>query len=96
VTGFAVVLRVPHVAAEQEAPFCVKTQLTDVLVGNVFDTVAVNCRLIPPGSKALIGETETATAGTVTTAEPETVVLVTEVAVRITLTLLAGGVVGAV
>jgi hypothetical protein len=43
-TGSEVVpLKVPHVACEQAAPFCVKSQLTAVLVGKVFDTVAVNC-----------------------------------------------------
>lgn len=35
-------------------------------------------------------------AGTVASAEPDAVVLLTEVAVRVTLKLLAGGVVGAV
>lgn len=43
-TGLEVApLNVPHVAGAQTAPFCVRTQLTAVLVGKVFNTVAVNC-----------------------------------------------------
>jgi hypothetical protein len=59
-------------------------------------SVAVNCWLTFTGIRALPGVTATVIAGTVTLAVPDAEVLVTEVAVTVTVKSLAGGVVGAV
>lgn len=81
-------------AGEQAVPPWVSTQETPPLLGSL-PTVAVNCWAIPAGSKALPGETETVTAGTLKLTEAEADGLVTEAAVRVTLRSLGGGVVGA-
>lgn len=94
-TGLAVVLLiVPHVV-EQAAPFCVRAQVTPALAGSLL-TVAVNGWVVPPGSNALMGATETVIASTVTVAEAEAELSATEVAATLRVRLLGGGVAGAV
>jgi len=75
----------PHAATEQ-----VTLQVTPLLLGS-FVTVAVNWAVAVARTVALPGETETVMAGTVIVAEPDLVVSATEVAVRVTVRLLAGG-----
>jgi hypothetical protein len=82
---------VPHDAAEHDT-----VQVTPLLAGSLA-TVAVNFAVAPACSVAVLGETETAIpTGTVMVAEADAELLATEVAVMVTVTLLAGGVVGAV
>ena len=59
-------------------------------------TVAVNCCVVLITTLAVVGETETETAETVTVADIDFVESVTDVAVTVTVRLLAGGVAGAV
>jgi hypothetical protein len=61
---------------EHEVEFCVRAQLTPLLLGSLL-TVAMNgvafdCRVAFTGMSALVGETETVTAGTVICAKFDT------------------------
>jgi hypothetical protein len=86
---------VPH-TAEHAVPPCVSVQLTPLLAGSLV-TVAVNCCVRFTGrSRAPAGAIDTAMGGTVTVAAADAEGLETEVAVMVTVKLLAGGVVGAV
>jgi hypothetical protein len=81
-------------------PHCVAEHDTDHVIplfAGSLETVAVNFDVAPPCTVAVLGRTETAIPeGTVMVAEADAEVLATEVAVMVTVTLLAGGVVGAV
>lgn len=93
-TGFALaLLNVPH-AAVHAAPPCVSVHVTAVLEALV--TVAVNSCVAPGRTMGVGGATEIVTAGTVIVAEFALVVSDTEVAVMVTVKLVAGGVAGAV
>jgi hypothetical protein len=82
---------VPHGVGEQDT-----VQVTPLFVGS-FVTVAVNCAVAPACTVAVLGVTETVIpVGTVTVADADAEVLATEVAVMVTVKLLAGGVAGAV
>jgi hypothetical protein len=82
---------VPHGAAEHD------TVHVTPLFAESLVTVAVNIAVAPSCTVAVLGVTETAVpAGTVIVADFDTEVLATEVAVMVTVKLLAGGVVGAV
>jgi hypothetical protein len=71
-------------------------QVTPLFAGS-FVTVAVNCAVAPACTAAVLGVTETVIpAGTVTVADADAEVSATEVAVMVTVNLLAGGVAGAV
>ena len=85
---------VPH-TAEHAVPPCVSVQLTPLFAGSLV-TVAVNCCVRFTGSRAPAGAIDTAVRGTVTLAAADAEGLETEVAVTVTVKLLAGGVVGAV
>src|SRR6266852_4459473 len=85
---------VPH-TAEHTVPPCVSVQVTPLLAGSLL-TVAVNCCVRFAGSRVPAGAVDTVIAATVTLAEADAEVLETEVAVMVTVKLLAGGVVGAV
>jgi hypothetical protein len=93
--GVVEVLMVPH-AGEHAVPFCVSTQFTPALLGS-YVTVTMNCWVALMGIIPLGGETaDTRMAGTVMSADADWVASATEVAVRMTLKSLAGGVFGAV
>jgi hypothetical protein len=66
------------------------------LLAESLATFAVICVASPACTVAVDGVTETPTTGTVMVAEAEADVLATEVAVMVTVKLLAGGVLGAV
>lgn len=75
---------------EHGAPACARVQVTPRLPASLL-TVAVKFCVPPTGTLALPGETATAMAGTVIVAEPDLVVSAAEVAVMVTVRLLAGG-----
>ena len=70
-------------------------QVTPLFAGSLV-TVAVNFAVAPACTVAMLGVTETAIAGITMVAKADADVLVTEVAVMVTIKSLAGGVVGAV
>jgi hypothetical protein len=70
---------------DQVTPFCPGS----------YCTVAVNVWLVPAGTVAELGETETTLAGNVRAALADIEVLETDVAVTVTATSLAGGPAGA-
>ena len=80
----------PHAVAEQDT-----VQVTPLFVESP-STVAINGADAPPRTVATGGATETATEGTVMVAEEDLLLSVTDVAVTVTLRLLAGGKLGAV
>ena len=81
----------PHGAGEHDT-----VHVTPLFAGSLV-TVAVNLAVALACTAAVLGETETAiAAGTVMVAEFDTEVLAAEVAVMVTVKLLAGGVAGAV
>ena len=82
-------------AGEQTTPPCVRVHATPCFFGS-YPTVAANFCVVPPGSKALTGVTETLIAGTVIVAEPEAAPSATDVAVTVTVRSLGGNVAGAV
>ena len=84
---------VPH-AGEHAVPPCVSVHVTPVFAGSLV-TVAVNLAVAPACTVAVLGATETAIPGITTVAKDDTEVLATEVAVIVTVKLLAGGVTGA-
>jgi len=75
----------PHAAAEQEM-----LQVTPLLPASLV-TVAVNWAVAVARTVALPGETETVMAGTVIVAELDLVESATEVALTVTVRVLAGG-----
>ena len=79
---------VPH-ADEHKIPPCVGAQVAPLFEGSKL-TVAVNCCVALAGMRAEDGETPTLIAGTVMFAERDFDVSATEVAVRVTVRLLAG------
>jgi hypothetical protein len=82
---------VPHGAGEHDT-----VHVTPLFAGSLV-TVAVNFAVALACTVAVLGETETAiAAGTVMVAEADAEVLAAEVAVMVTVKLLAGGVAGAV
>ena len=81
---------VPHGVGEHDT-----VQVTPLFAGSLL-TVAVNCAVAAACTVAELGVTETVVPGTVMIAAFNTEVLATEVAVRVTVKLLAGGVAGAV
>jgi hypothetical protein len=85
---------VPH-TAEHAVPPCVSVHVTPLLAGSLL-TVPVNCWAMFNGSSAPPGAADTVIAGTVTNAEADAEVLVTEVAVMVTIKSAEGGVLGAV
>ena len=80
----------PQGAGEQDA-----VQVTPLLLESPA-TVAVNCEVLPASTVAEPGATDTATEGTVMVAEADFVLFAAEVAVNVTVKLLAGGLLGAV
>jgi len=83
-------------AGEHEVPFWVSFQVTPPLLGSLA-TVAVNCCVVLSATLAEAGATDTEIgAVTVTVADIDFVGSDTEVAVTVTVRLLAGGVDGAV
>jgi len=80
---------VPH-PGEQAIPPCVRVQVTPLLLAS-FRTVGINCCDRPTGTEALPGATETVMAGTVIVAELDLVESATEVALTVTVRVLAGG-----
>ena len=80
----------PHEVSEQDT-----VQVTPLLVESP-STVAVNVVVDPPMTVAVGGETDRATEGTVIVAEEDLLVSVTDVAVTVTVRLLAGSEPGAV
>jgi hypothetical protein len=86
-------LKTPQ-AAVHAAPPCVSFHVTAVF--EVLVTVAVNCCVAPPSTVGVGGATEIVTAGTVIVAEFDLVVSDTDVAVMVTVSVLVGGVDGAV
>lgn len=76
----------PQGDVEQET-----VQVTLGLAEESFMIVAVNIAELPAFTVALVGEAVTVMAGTVMVAVPFFVVSATEVAVRVTLKVLAGG-----
>lgn len=94
VVGFEVgLLSVPHVGEQGVTP-SVSVHATAVF--DVPPTVAVNCAVPLASTCSVVGETETLIAGTVIVTEADLVLSVAEVAVRVMVRVLAGGVVGAV
>jgi len=79
----------PHGATEHDT-----VQLTPEFAGSLV-TVAVKFVVLLGWTVAEFGETDTATAGTVTVADPDFDVSTTEVAVIMTFMSLAGGLAGA-
>ena len=88
-------LNTPQAKVVQAAPFCASVQVTPAFAGSFF-TVAVNCGVVPAGSKALIGDTAMVIASSVTLAEPVAAFTAAEVATTSTVVLLVRGVAGAV
>ncbi len=88
--GVEVGKTVPHDVTEHET-----VQVTPLFAESLV-TVAVNCAVAPAASVAVFGATETVIPGIVTMAVADTEVLVTEVAVRVTVKLPAGAIGGAV
>jgi hypothetical protein len=80
----------PHWATEHVTP-----QVTPLVAGS-FVTVAVNCPVAPASTVAVAGATATAMAGIVIAIVAVFVISATDVTVRVTVRLLAGGVDGAV
>ena len=80
----------PHGAAEHDT-----VQMTPLLVGSLV-TVAVNCAVALASTVAVLGVTETTIAGITMVAKADAEVLVTEVAVMVTVKSAEGGVLGAV
>ena len=80
----------PHGAAEHDTD-----QMTPLFVGSLV-TVAVNFAVALASTLAVPGVTETAIAGITMVAKADAEVLVTEVAVMVTVKSAAGGVLGAV
>ena len=80
----------PQGAGEQDT-----VQVTPLLLESPA-TVAVNREVLPAPTAVEAGATDTATEGTVMVAEVDFVLSVTEVAVNVTVKLLAGGLAGAV
>ena len=70
---------------DQVTPFCPGS----------YCTVAVNVWVVPAGTMAELGETDTTLAGNVRAAVPDIEVLETDVAVTVTATSLGGGPAGA-
>jgi len=66
-------------AGAQAAPFCVRVQVTPLLVAS-FVTVAVNCWFFVKATLAEDGDTETVMGRMVMGARPKAPLLVTEVA----------------
>ena len=85
---------VPH-AGEHAVPFCVSVQVMLPLLGSSA-AVPVNCCLAFTLTFAVVGDTETEMAGTVTVAAMDFVESATDVAVTVTVRALAGAVDGAV
>lgn len=75
---------------EHGAPACARVQVTPRLPASLL-TVAVKFCVPLTGTLALLGETATVMAGTVIVAEPDLVVSAAEVAVMVTVRVLAGG-----
>ena len=84
---------VPQVG-EHAVPFWVSVQVTPPLPGSLA-TVAVNCCVALFATLAEVGVTDTEMAETVTVADIDFVASDTDVAVTVTVRLLAGGVDGA-
>ncbi len=80
---------VPQVGEHGFTP-CVRVQVTLWAPAPLL-TVAVNCCVPLTGTLALAGATATVMAGTVIVAEPDLVLSATEVALMVTVRLLAGG-----
>ena len=80
---------------EHGFPLCVSAQLTPPVLGSLA-TVGVICCVALTTTLAEVGETETEMAGTLMVAEADFVASATEVAVRVTIRSLAGGLDGAV
>ena len=81
---------VPHGAVGQETVHVISLLLNALL------TVAASCTVVAACTTAVVGETETEIAGTVTVAVAVFVGCATEAATRVTFTLFAGGAAGAV
>ena len=79
----------PHGVGEHDT-----VHVTPLFAGSLV-TVAVNLAVAPACTVAVLGATETAIPGITTVAKDDTEVLATEVAVIVTVKLLAGGVTGA-
>ncbi len=75
---------------EQAVPLCVKVHVTPLLAGS-FVTVAVNCWVALTVTVGFVGEMLTLMAGTVIVVEADLLGSATEVAVMVTVKLLAGG-----
>lgn len=88
--GVEVGATVPHGVAEHDT-----AQVTPLFAKSLV-TAAVNCAVDPACTVAEEGATVTTTEGTVIVAEANFVVSVADVAVRVTVRLLDGGVAGAV
>lgn len=80
----------PHGAVEQDT-----VHVTPLLLGSPA-TVAINCTVAVSRTVAVVGATDTPTDGIVMVADADFVLSVIEVAVSVTVKLLAGGTVGAV
>ena len=80
----------PHGVGEHDT-----VHVTPLFAGSLV-TVAVNLAVAPACTVAVLGATETAIPGITTVAKADAEVLVTDVAVMVTVKLLAGGMAGAV